>query len=51
MLQEDNIRLAESLHARKDQLQGSVVTAEKIKLKDNLIEELTNKLKESTKVI
>jgi len=49
MLQEDNQRLAESIKQRKEQVQGAI--SAQIKVKDSLIEELTSKLKESTKVI
>ena len=49
MLQEDNVRLTESVKAKKEQVTGTITN--QIKVKDGLIEELTSKLKESTKVI
>ena len=49
MLQEDNSRFTESVKAKKEQVTGTIT--QQIKVKDSLIEELTNKLKESTKVI
>ena len=49
MLQEDNARLQDSLKVRRDQI--STGTVKQIQAKDSLIKELTQKLKESTRVI
>ena len=49
MLSEDNARLHESLKVRRDQLNSNSI--KQIQAKNNLIKELTLKLKESTRVI